>query len=115
MEPLKTVPMPTHGVVVSITADNSWKTGTDTQAVRYAYIATDSTQQMSFVALQSASHPERVSGLASRPSRFADMESGVVIELYLVEDLAADEVVHVALAHAGASVYYPPQPIDDAP
>jgi hypothetical protein len=42
------------------------------------------------------------------------MPYGVVIEVYVAKDLAEGDAVHVALAHAGATMYYPPQRIDDA-
>ena len=114
MEPLQSIPMPTHGVVIAIDTANSWQSGTGDGQARLAYIATDSKERLSFVSLQSASDAGKVLRVASRPSRFEDMPHGVVIEVYLAQDLEEGDVVHLALAHAGATTYYPPQQIDDA-
>ncbi len=113
MEPLQAIPMPTHGVLVGIDTANSWPMGEGDKLRRLAYIATNSTQRLSFVSLQTATHPAHVLRVASRPSHFDDMPYGVVIELYLSRDLEAGDAVHLSLAHAGATTYYPPQQIDD--
>jgi hypothetical protein len=113
LEPLEAIAVPTHGVLVVIDAVNSWPAGTAALPVRLAYIATDSTQRLSFVSLHAATHPGNILRIASRPSNFDDMPYGLVVELYLTHDLAEDESVHLALAHAGATAYYPPQQIDD--
>ena len=115
MDPLQSVPMPAHGVLVGIDTANSWQAGSPEQPVRLAYVATNSTERLSFVSLQSAAHPENIVRLASRPSRFDDMPYGVVVELYLAKDIEEGETVYLALAQAGATTYYPPQQIDDAP
>jgi hypothetical protein len=114
MEPLQSIPMPAHGVLVGIDTANSWLFATDAGQVRLAYIATNSTERLSFVSLHSATHPGDVLRVASRPARFDDMPHGVVIEVYLAKDLEEGGSVHLALAHAGATTYYPPQQIDDA-
>jgi hypothetical protein len=103
-----------HGVLVGINPQNSWPVARPGRTVRLAYIATNSTQRLSFISLQSATHPDNVLVLASRPANLDDMPYGVVIELHLAKDLAEGESVHVSLAHAGASTYFPPQQIDDA-
>jgi len=113
MEPLQSVPVPTTAVLVAIDTANSWPSESDGTIVRLAYIATDSTERLSFVSLQSATHPAHVLHIASRPSRFDDMPYGVVVEVYLAQDIAGADTVTLALAHAGATVYYPPQEIDD--
>ncbi len=113
MEPLQAIAMPTTGVLVGITAANSWQTGTATLPAYYAYIATNSTQRLSFVSLQNAVRDQDVVVVASRPSYFDDMPYGVVIEVYLARPLAEGETVYLSLAQAGATTYYPPQPIDD--
>jgi hypothetical protein len=51
--------------------------------------------------------------VASRPSRFDDLPEGLVIEVYLAKDLVEGDAVHLSLAQAGATIYYPPQQIDD--
>jgi hypothetical protein len=113
MEPLESTPMPTHAALIGITAANSWPTGAAGSPIRLAYIATNSTQRISFVSLQTA-QPGNLLRIASRPSFFQDMPYGVVVELHLTKDLAAGEAVYVTLAQCGASIYFPPQPIDDA-
>lgn len=113
MEPLKPVMMPTHGVLVGITNENSWQSGADEKPVRLAYIATNSSERLSFVSLQSATDSGKIARVAVRPSRFDDMEFGVVVELHMTTPLLAAETVWVSVAQAGATVYYPPQQIDD--
>jgi hypothetical protein len=113
MEPLQAIAMPTQAVVVVIDTANSWQSGTSARPVRLAYIATNSTERVSFVSLQSAPQPANVLRILTRPSHFNDMPHGLVIELHLAQDLADGEVVHLSLAHAGATTYYPPQQIDD--
>ncbi len=117
MEPLQSVPVATHGVLIGINTANSWPVKIEgpagVQTVRLAYIASNSTQPLSFVSLQSAAHPANVLRVASRPSRFDDLPEGLVVEVYLATDLGEGETVHLALAQAGASSYYPPQQIDD--
>ena len=94
-------------------AENSWPTLIAGVIIRTTYIATDSSQRLSFAALQSATAPAHILRIASRPSLFEDMFYGLVIELHLSEDLNPGDAVHLALAHAGATTYYPPQQIDD--
>jgi hypothetical protein len=117
MEPLQSVPVATHGVLIGINTANSWPVRIDvptgSQTVRLAYIASNSTQRLSFVSLQSATHPADVLRVASRPSRFDDLPEGLVIEVYLAKDLVEGDAVHLSLAQAGATIYYPPQQIDD--
>jgi hypothetical protein len=113
MEPLQAIAVPTHGVLVGINTANSWQSGAADHPVRLAYIATNSTQRLSFVSLQSATHPANILRVTSRPSHFDDMPYGVVVEVYLTKDLEEGEAVHLSLAHAGATTYYPPQQIDD--
>lgn len=110
MEPLQSVIMPTHGVLVGIDTTNSWLAGTSEKPVRLAYIATNSTERLSFVSLQSGA---KVIGVASRPSKFADLQHGLVVELSLIADLAEGETAWLAVAQSGATTYYPPQEIDD--
>ncbi len=114
MEPLQAIAVPTHGVLIGVNTANSWQAGSAELPFRLAYIATNSTQRLSFVSLQSATHPGNVLRVASRPSHFDDMPYGVVVEIYLSKDLEDGEAVHLSLAHAGATTYYPPQQIDDA-
>ena len=114
MEPLQTMPAPTHGVLVGITPANSWQAGTAAAPLLLAYIATNSTQQLSFISLQTATQIDDVHKVASRPSNFDDMPYGVVVEVYLGKALGEGETVYVSLAQAGATTYYPPQPIDDS-
>jgi len=112
MEPLQSIPMPTHAVLIGVNTANSWPTGDPAQPVRLAYIATNSTQRLSFVSLQSSA--DTVIRIVSRPAHFDDMPYGVVIELYLTRDIAEGEAIYLSLAQAGATTYYPPQQIDDA-
>ena len=114
MEPLQTTAMPTHGVTLEITATNSWQAGSEGKLVRLAYIATNSTERLSFCWLQSAPDAGKVVRVLSRPAKFDDMPYGVVVEVYLAADLAEGETVWLVLAQAGATTYYPPQQIDDA-
>jgi len=114
MESLECSPMPTRAVLIGLTSSNSWPTGTPQRPVRFAYIATNSTQRIAFVSLQSTKSLEKVVSVATRSSFFQDMPYGLVIELYLSEDLVPGETVYVSLAQQGATSYYPPQPIDDA-
>ncbi len=113
MEPLETSPMPTRAVLIGINAANSWQAGIAGQPVRYAYVTTNSTQHIAFVSLQNARNPHQVIRAATRPSYFQDMPYGVVVALYLTEDLADGETIYLSLAQVGATSYYPPQPIDD--
>jgi hypothetical protein len=114
MEPLQSVPLPSHGVLLEINTLNSWPTAAAKQIVRLAYIATNSTERVSFVSLQSATHPQHVLRLASRPSNFDDMPYGVVVEVHLSQDIAQGETVCISLTQAGATTYYPPQQVDDS-
>ena len=93
---------------------NSWRSGSPLSPVRLAYVATNSTERLSFVSLQTSSQLARIVRLAARPSLFLDMPYGVVIEIHLSRDLTEGETIQVALAQAGATTYYPPQPIDDS-
>jgi hypothetical protein len=115
MEPLQSVPVPTHGAIIAIDTANSWANGPSGgqpgELVRLAYIATNSSERLSFVSLQSA--PSKVLRVASRPSKFDDMPYGLVVEVHLAQDLAEGEAIHLALAQAGATAYYPAQQIDD--
>ncbi len=113
MDPLPLIPMPTHGVLIGMTTANSWLTGSDALPVLLAYIATDSAERLSFVSLQTAPRVEDVLCIAGRPSRLHDMPYGLVIEVHLARRLEDAETVYVSLAQAGATIYYPPQPIDD--
>jgi hypothetical protein len=113
MEPLQSVPLPSHGVLIEIDTLNSWPTTAAKHIVRLAYIATNSTERISFVTLQSAPHPQHILRLASRPSNFEDMPYGVVVEVHLAQDIGADESICLSLFQAGATTYYPPQQVDD--
>ena len=115
MEPLESSPMPTRAALIGITATNSWPTGDPEQPIRCAYVATNSTQRIAFVSLQATRHAERVLRILTRSSHFQDMPYGIVVELHLARELAAGETVYLSLAQAGATSYYPPQRIDDAP
>jgi hypothetical protein len=114
MEPLETSPMPTRAALIGINTANSWQAGPPQQPVRTAYIATNSTQRVAFISLQNARNPHQVLHVITRPSYFPDMPYGLVIELHLTSDIAAGETIYLSLAQAGATAYYPPQPIDDA-
>ena len=113
MDPLQAIPMPTHAVLVGLTAGNSWLSGTDAKPVYLAYVATNSTQSLSFVSLQVATRAETVLRVASRRSFSPDYQYGVVIEVHTAEKLVDGQTVHLSLAQAGATMYYPPQPIQD--
>jgi hypothetical protein len=115
MEPLESSPMPTRAALIGITINNSWPTGDPQKPVRCAYVATNSTQRIAFVSLQNTKNPERVVRIVTRNSHFHDMPYGIVVELHLTQELAAGETVYVSVAQAGATSYYPPQPIDDVP
>jgi hypothetical protein len=41
------------------------------------------------------------------------MPDGVVVEVHLTRDLASGETIYLSLAQAGATGYFPPQPIAD--
>lgn len=114
MEPLETCAMPTRAVLLGINTANSWQSGAPQQPVRTAYIATNSTQRIAFVSLQVVKNPHQVLHVLTRPSYLADMPYGLVVELHLTTDLAPGETIFLSLAQAGATAYYPPQPIDDA-
>jgi hypothetical protein len=114
MEPLQSVPLPSHGVLLEINTLNSWPNAEAKHIVRLAYIATNSTERVSFVSLQSAIHPQHVLRLASRPSNLEDMPYGVVVEVHLAQDIAADESISLSLFQSGATTYYPPQQVDDS-
>ncbi len=113
MAPLPSLPMPTVGALIEITRENSWLTGTAELPVRFAFVATDSTVDLSFLSMQTATHPKSVIRLASRPAFIPGYEHGAVIEVYLSADLADREAVYVHFAQAGATVYFPAQPIGD--
>ena len=117
MDPLEATPVPTNGVLIDLNTANSWPALVENpngiQTVRRAYIATNSTQRLSFVTLQSAAHMANIVRVASRPSLFDDMAYGLVVEVYLTHDIAEGDAIHLSLAHAGATTYYPPQQIDD--
>ncbi len=113
MDPLQPVAMPTHAVVVGLTAENSWLTDDGGSARYLAYIASDSTQQASFVSLNSNSGGAEVLSLAARSSYSPEYRYGVVLEVLLTRELPPGQAVHVTLAQAGATTYYPPQPIQD--
>lgn len=114
MDPLQSVPMPVNAVLVGLTTANSWPSATQHGIIRCAYIATNSTQRVSFVTLQSGVHTSEVLRVASRPSLYDDMPYGVVIVVTLARDITDEESIHLSLAQAGATTYYPPQQIDDA-
>ncbi len=115
MEPLESSPMPTRAALIGITANNSWSTGDPQRPVRSAYVATNSTQRIAFVSLQNTKQPERVLRIVTRNAHFHDMPYGIVVEVHLAQELAAGETIYLSLAQAGATSYYPPQPIDDVP
>lgn len=112
MEPLQAVGMPTHGVSVGMTTENSWGVAAAAGMRYVAYVATNSTQELSFASLQSVSGTVDVTGVAARASYSADYQYGVVVEVFVTREMRADETVHVALGQAGATTYYPPQPIE---
>lgn len=113
MEPLQAIPMPTHGVLVGLTTANTWQTGTAEEPVYFAYVATNSTQSLSFVSLQVAARPSTVLRLASRRSFVSEYQYGVVIEVYLSQKMEEGEAIFLSLAQSGATTYFPPQPIED--
>ncbi len=113
LRPLETSPMPSHAALIAINRENSWRAGTASQPVRYAYVATNSTQPVAFASLQKTTHPERVVRIATRPSALENMPDGVVVEVYLTRDLTPGETIYLSLAQAGATGYFPPQPIAD--
>ncbi len=111
MDPLEAVAMPTHAVLLGLTAENTWLTSPG--AVYLAYIATNSTQAVSLVSLHSTTGGVEVRSLAGRRSYSPDYHYGVVLELTLERQFQAGQSVHVTLAQAGATTYYPPQPTQD--
>lgn len=115
MDPLQPVPMPTHAVLVGLTTANTWLSSRqgETGPVYLAYVATNSTQSVSFISLHSASAGVELLSLGSRRSYSPDYQYGVVLEVRLGQLLEDTEAVHVTLAQAGATTYYPPQPIQD--
>ena len=115
MEPLQTIAMPSVCVTIDVTKQNSWGLERDGKTVRLAYVATDSTDPLSFVTLQGSTPAGQVKQVRSRPTLYDDMPHGVVVELYLADDLKDGEAVQVTLAQAGATTYFPPQQIDDTP
>lgn len=115
IDPLKPIPMPSYGVLLGLTTSNSWPLEVGGRKLRMAYVATDSTERFSFVAVQSQARTGQVGHIASRPTLYPDMPHGVVIEVYLADDLGDEERIQVVLAQAGATTYFPPQQIDDLP
>jgi hypothetical protein len=113
LRPLETSPMPTHAALIAINSDNSWRDATASLPVRYAYVATNSTQPVAFASLQQTTYPERILRIATRPSSLQAMPDGVVVEVHLTRDLASGETIYLSLAQAGATGYFPPQPIAD--
>ena len=113
MDPLQPVAMPTHAVLLGLTADNCWRTSNGAGNLYMAYIATNSTQALSFVSLHSSAAGAEVRGVASRRSYSPDYQYGVVVELTLEHRFEPGQSVHLTLAQAGATTYYPPQPIQD--
>ena len=113
MDPLQSIAMPTHAVLLGLTADNSWL-GSNGEENRYlAYIATNSTQALSFVSLHSSAGSTTVRKLSSRRSYSPDYQYGVVVEFVLDREFMPGQSVHITLAQAGATTYYPPQAIQD--
>lgn len=113
MDPLQSVAMPTHAVLLGLTADNSWLSSTEVQHLYLAYIATNSTQALSIVSMHSIAGGADVRSVSSRRSFSPDYQFGVVVELTLEHGFAPGQSVHITLAQAGATTYYPPQPIQD--
>lgn len=113
MDPLQPVAMPTQAVLISLTAENSRLSAEASNPVYLAYIATNSTQPVSFVSLQRPAMGIEVRALSARQSYSPDYQYGVVLEVQLSKELAAGQSVHVTLAQSGATIYYPPQPIQD--
>ena len=114
LDPLQPVPMPTHAVLVSVSTNNSFAAPEPAGGeLRLAYIATNSTQRIAFVSVQAGGRSAILISVATRPSLFADLPYGIVVELRLAVPLAAGETILLTFAQAGATKYYPPQPIDD--
>jgi hypothetical protein len=113
MDPLQAIAAPTHGVLVEITKDNSWETGTAGTPVYVAFVATNSTLSLSFVSLQTASAGVAVARLASRPAFKRDYQHGVVVEVHTAAPLEEGQAVYFYLAQSGATVYFPAQAIED--
>src|SRR5580698_5247173 len=103
MEPLQSIPLPTHGVLIGVDTLNSWPTGAPDQPIRLTYIATNSSQPLSFVSLRSAAQAPHVLRIASRPSHFDDMTYGLVVEVHLAQDIAEGQTIYISLAQAGAT------------
>ncbi len=113
MDPLQSVAMPTHAVMLGLTAENSWLGGQGDNHIYLAYIATNSTQALSLVSLHSTAGAAGVRRLSSRRSYSPDYQYGVVVEITLDQRFTPGQSVHITLAQAGATTYYPPQPIQD--
>ena len=114
IHPLSSVPMPAFGVRLAMTAANSWKLPeTGGVEVRLAYIATDSAMPLAFVSADAGPVLPKLLALGTRPARFEDMESGLVLEMVFAEPLLSGETLMLSFTQAGATIYYAPQPIDD--
>ena len=113
MEPLQTHPMPTSYVLVPLTAGNAWQSGSAGSYSYFAYVATDSDDPIAVVSLRSATEPDAVLRVAARQAYLVGYERGVVVELYVSQPLGVGDSVTVVLAQSGASMYFPPQPIED--
>ena len=68
MEPLQSVSMPTHGVIIAINTQNSWPSTVAGDTIRMAYIASNSADQLSFVSLRSATRATHVLSIAVAPA-----------------------------------------------
>ena len=116
IHPLPGVPMPAFAVRLAVTAANTWRLPeTGGVEVRLAYIATDSAMPLAFVSADAGPVLPKLLALGTRPARFEEMESGLVLEMVFAEPLLAGETLLLSFTQAGATIYYPPQPIDDGP
>jgi hypothetical protein len=112
MDPLHAIALPTHGVLVEITRENSWESGSGGALAYIAYIATNSTQSLSFVSLQSG-ELGIVTRIVSRPAFRPDFQYGVVVEVHTSARLAEGKTISLYLAQAGATIYFPAQAIEE--
>ncbi len=113
MDPLQPIATPSHGVLVEITRENSWETSSAGGPIYLAFVATNSTLNFSLVSLQTATNPNTVIRLASRPAFKREYQHGVVVEVHTSAPFGEGEAVYVYLAQSGATVYFPAQAIED--
>lgn len=71
----------------------------------FTFVPTDSDSPISFAQLNVSSRPKLVSGILTRRCFTCGMETGVMVEIYVQEQIGEGEVISVALAQCGATTY----------